>query len=129
VVKKAYYLLSSLISVKAGLLEPNRILSKPTHKTELIDYYSWQRKKDGLADQTIEVYTKRLKTLAKIADLSKPEEVKTAIASGNQKNSHKKGLCVAYTDFLKFKGLKWERPKYKKEQTIPFIPLEKEIDA
>ncbi|MCK4481701.1 hypothetical protein KAU55_00635 [Candidatus Bathyarchaeota archaeon] len=34
-----------------------------------------------------------------------------------------------YDGFLKFHGLAWEKPQYKITRKLPFIPLEKELDA
>jgi integrase len=57
-----------------------------------------------------------------------PESVKEALARSPQKNSTKAITTSVYTDFLKSLGLKWEAPEYKMEPSIPFIPLESEID-
>ncbi|MEM1551688.1 MAG: tyrosine-type recombinase/integrase [Candidatus Bathyarchaeia archaeon] len=44
------------------------------------------------------------------------------------KNSTKAITVSVYTDFLKRFGLFWQPPEYKMEESIPFIPLEREID-
>jgi integrase len=35
---------------------------------------------------------------------------------------------VAYSTFLRMKGGKWDKPSYRQEEKIPFIPLENEVD-
>ena len=66
--------------------------------------------------------------LSKKCNLTDIEQVKTTIALMNVKNSTKLKLCYQYGAYLKFKELKWEQPKYKAEDTLPFIPTESEID-
>lgn len=44
------------------------------------------------------------------------------------KGTTKSSTATIYKGFLKYKGLQWEQPKYKIEETLPFIPQEKELD-
>ena len=71
-----------------------------------------------------------LKHLVKLgADLYDPESAKKVIAAKDCSNSRKVNLVYAYTAFLEMEGLTWEPPRYKQREKLPFIPLEKEIDA
>lgn len=90
--------------------------------------YAWWLKKKGRSEETIRSRVRRLKGLAKHCNLMDPEDVKEALAKLPQKNSTKAITVSVYTDFLKCFGLSWEPPEYKMEESIPFIPLEREID-
>ena len=64
--------------------------------------FLWELKKEGLRDETIRIYSDRLKVLVNSgADLSKPETVKEALAKDKHLNDNTKLLTVyAYSNFL-----------------------------
>jgi len=92
--------------------------------------FSWYMKKNGYKEATITSYAGKIKTLVNSgADLWNPDHVKRVVAGmSTWKDSTKKCNCDAYDLFVKMENLKWEKPRYKPEQTLPFIPTEKEID-
>jgi integrase len=90
--------------------------------------YAWWLKKKGRSEATIKSRVRRLKGLSKHCNLMDPEAVKETLAKLSQKNSTKAITTSVYTNFLKCFGLTWEPPEYKMEESIPFIPLENEID-
>jgi integrase/recombinase XerD len=51
------------------------------------------------------------------------------VAKAKWKNSTKTAFCFIYDRYVKFIGAKWEKPAFKKEQRLPFIPTEQEIDS
>jgi len=74
-------------------------------------------------------YPNNLKTLVRLgADLLNPESVKKVLGRHNIKNGAKLQHVYAYSAFAKMMKIDWEPPKYKQEETIPFIPDEKELD-
>lgn len=98
-------------------------------KTTKILEYAWTLKKQGYAETTIEGRIKILKRLQNLgADLYNPESVKEAIAKNNCSEARKELMVEAYSNFLLFLGGKWEPPKYRRVEKIPFIPTEREID-
>jgi integrase len=93
--------------------------------------YAWQLKKRGLAETTIVCYSHIIKQLKKMGgELFDPEDIKGLIAKQERWSQGRKGNVIkAYTLWLKMHGLKWESPKYKPVQKIPFLPNEGEIDS
>ena len=93
-----------------------------------IQSFIWELKKNGRSESTIEAITQKLQTLAKRVNILDPEAVKTFLANSSQKNSTKETTASIYNKYLQYNGIHWTKPKYQVETTIPFIPLEKEID-
>jgi integrase len=64
------------------------------------------------------------------ADLANPENVKLFIAGQETWSDGHKILAVyAYDCYCKMKGIQWTKPRYRNNESIPFVPKEKEIDA
>jgi len=58
-----------------------------------------------------------------------PEAIKGFIAK--QKtwgDGYKANVVLAYTTFLAMHGISWSPPRYKRPESVPFIPLESELD-
>jgi integrase len=67
--------------------------------------------------------------LARALNLLDPESVKTVIAL--QKtwcDGTKANVVDSYTCFLEKEGLTWDPPRYKRQEKIPFIPSEAELN-
>jgi integrase len=94
---------------------------------ELIDY-GFFRLKNGIKETTTTPEIMNLKKLSKQANLHEPEAVKAVIATAKWKSSYKQLICIHYDNYLKFKNINWQMPSYTPEESIPFIPLETEID-
>jgi integrase len=74
-------------------------------------------------------YPNNLKTLVNLgADLLNPESVKETLGKHNIKDGAKLQYVYAYSAFLKMLKMSWNPPKYKQEETLPFIPDESELD-
>jgi len=86
-------------------------------------------KKNGRADTTIQTATNRLTRLSNLCNIYEPEEVKATLATLNWKNSSKNNVITIYEGYLKYINKEWNKPKYTKEEGLPFIPTEKEIDS
>lgn len=98
-------------------------------KSKLVEF-AWSLKKEGIKETSIETYLRYLKKLVKHgANLLDPDSVKEVIANLSWDMNTKALACGAYSKFLEVMGGAWKRPKYKKERRIPFIPLERELDA
>ncbi|MCS7114451.1 MAG: site-specific integrase [Candidatus Bathyarchaeota archaeon] len=117
-------------SGQAGATQPAfRHLATGNNVTSKIIEYAWTLKKQGYAETTIDGRVKILKRLVKLgADLNNPESVKEAIAKNDCTEARKELMVEAYSSFLLFFGGKWEPPKYRRVEKLPFIPIEREID-
>lgn len=91
--------------------------------------YLWHLKKEGRKLATITARRKVLFRLLKHgADLTNPESVKETIAREQVSVNTKNHYAVAYDGFAKWLGLSWNRPQYKFERKLPFLPTEAELD-
>jgi len=102
-------------------------------KSDLLGFL-WQLKKDGLTNKTIEDYGWLLKSLIKIepnVNLYDPESVKeTLIKLNNKFSQNTVAKVVTVLDkWFRYVGVKWEKPKVRREEVIPYIPTEEEVDA
>jgi integrase len=112
----------------AGATETNQSQTADI-KGKLVEF-AWWLKKQGYKDSTITSKVKLLRILAKRgADLLNPESVKEVIAQQEWSEGRKENAVDAYTSFLVFVGGKWDPPKYKRVDKLPFIPTEQELDA
>ena len=121
------------IETTAGVTQP---LSD--NKSELLAY-TWKMQKEGYGFETVRLNTSALRALViRGANLADPEDVKEVLANQTIKekaykskiwsSSRRRNVINAYTLFLKFHGLKWEKPRCQVTKKIPFIPTEHEID-
>jgi integrase len=104
-------------------------LDQQTLKGKLLEFEFYMQKQ-GYSEATVKHRVVRLKMLAERgAKLFDPESVKTVIAL--QKtwcDGTKANVVDTYTCFLMKEGLTWNPPRYKRKETIPFIPSEAELD-
>jgi len=105
-------------------------ISDATVKGKIVEY-AWYLKREGYAPSTIKTRTQSIQLVARLgADLFNPESVKDVIAKqSGWSEGYKSNVAVAYTSFLQMMGKTWKAPRYKAEESLPFIPLESEIDA
>jgi integrase/predicted RNA-binding Zn-ribbon protein involved in translation (DUF1610 family) len=100
-------------------------------KGKIIEFL-WHLEKQGKSKDTIINRKYMLGTLLKLgANLFDPESVKDVIAKNPKwKSPNTKAQAVTcYKCFARFLRLDWEPPKYAIPDSLPFIPLEKELDT
>ena len=104
--------------------------TRTDQKGKLVDYL-WHLKKQGYSEETVKTRAKLLTQLHRQGtNLFNPEDVKKAIAMRETwGNGHKQIVVHAYNGFAKMLDIKWDPPTYVHDRGLPFIPLEKEIDA
>ena len=105
-------------------------LSNQDVKGKIVEYL-WHLKKQGYADETVKTRVKLLRQMAKEnVNLNDPEDVKKAIASHDHWcNGHKQIVVHAYNSYCEMLKIQWTPPYYEHVKSLPFVPLEKEIDA
>jgi len=86
--------------------------NKPALFSDIIKC-AWQSNKGGKAESIIKSNVAKLKQLARKCDLLNPEEVKETLAKLNLEKRTKTIIGTAYTDFLKYKGLRWQKRERK----------------
>ena len=92
--------------------------------------FAWHLKKQNASDSTIRTFTCLLKKLVNNgANLEDPESVKEVLTKLTVSPNSKALIVATYTSFLKFQNRSWIPPKYKRQDKIPFIPQEAELDA
>jgi integrase len=102
-------------------------------KGKIVEFGFWLQKQGYQSAKNRLNMIKRLVDLG--VDLQDPESVKAVLAKGRNEKTNKKWkdgykmlMMYAYENFLKMEGLTWQRPRYKQERTLPFIPTEQELD-
>jgi integrase len=88
-------------------------------------YLAWLEK-EGYAIRS--AYPKLLRKLVRDGvNLLNPEDVKKSIAQQKWKHGSKM-LCVyAYDAFAKMEKIAWDAPRYRQEETLPFVCSEEEL--
>jgi len=118
----------NLVAVESRIEKQAAGATKPT-KSRMVAFI-WELKKQGFKDTTIRTYHRYLKTLSgRGANLLDPESVKGVIANQKKWSENTRALAInAYSKFLEINGGTWKPPKHRKVRTLPFIPLESELD-
>jgi integrase len=100
-----------------------------TIKGKLLEFMVWMQHQ-GYKESTIKVRLVRLETLVKRgAELTNFDSVKKVLSEQTTwSNGTKANVVDAYSSFLEKQGLKWDPPRYKQEERIPFIPSEAELN-
>jgi integrase len=86
-------------------------------------------KKRGLADYTIEGYSRRLRFIAKNTDINDPETVKEYISNKQSSNANKEAYANAYDHFVKFHGFNWKKPFFIREERLPNVPTTEQVNT
>jgi integrase len=87
----------------------------------------WMRKQ-GYRESTIRPCVRALKAIAKRTNLLNSESVKTYLASAVLSENRKAKLTDDLARFYRYKQIAFDRPRYRRIEKLPFIPLESEVD-
>jgi len=107
--------------------EIGKTFDKATAKGLLLQYELWLQK-EGYGEKCRYVDCIRM-LINSGANLYDPEDVKRVIAKKKWKNGTKMQVTYAYDSLAKMLKITWQMPTYRQEETLPFIPDEKELDA
>jgi integrase len=107
-------------------------LDEATIKGKLVEF-AFFLKKEGYRPSTIKGKLENVKCLISYGAgpyLLNPEKVKEIIAErSNWGDGYKANVVDAYTSFLTMHRMTWKPPRYSRPETLPWIPLEKELDT
>jgi integrase len=119
--------LTTATETKTVAGENGKIFDKATAKGLLLQYGLWLEK-EGYGEKCR--YFDCIRMLVNSgANLYDPEDVKRVIAKKKWKNGTKMQASYAYDALTKMLKITWLMPIYRQEETLPFIPDEKELDA
>ena len=88
----------------------------------------WDCRKMGYSESSLYCWGKRLRHLARHCDLDVPESVKAYIAGKRCSVAYKEQLVNAYEHYVRFHGLIWIRPLYKRRSRLPNIPTTEQVN-
>jgi hypothetical protein len=94
---------------------------------EILSFGLWMRKQ-GYRESTIQPCIRALKAIARRADLLNPEAAKSYLASALVSENRKEKLADDVARFYRYKRIPFEKPRYRRIEKLPFIPLESEVD-
>jgi integrase len=70
----------------------------------------------------------QLKHLQKYSNLHDPEAIRQFIADKKGRNSYKQKLAWAYDTFTKFYNIQWQMPTFTKQEQMPKLPTEEQLN-
>jgi hypothetical protein len=85
-------------------------------------------RKAGYRNSTVQTCVRALKGLARTTNLLHTESVKSYLANAELSENRKTKLLEDVSRFYAYLKIPFNRPRYKRIETLPFIPLESEID-
>jgi len=98
------------------------------HRGEIAGFALWLAK-GGYKESTIRSAVGALKAIAKRTDLLEPEDVKGYLARAKLTDGRKETIVTYLARFYEFTHIPFQKPRYNRVDTLPFIPTEAEIDA
>jgi hypothetical protein len=84
-------------------------------------------RKAGHRDSTVQTCVRALKGLARRTNLLDTESVKSYLANAELSENRKTKLLEDVSRFYTYLKIPFSRPRYKRIETLPYIPLESEI--
>jgi hypothetical protein len=94
---------------------------------EILSLAFWMQKQ-GYRPSTIRSCVNTLKTIAKKAGLLEPESVKSCLVSASVSVGRKEKICQDLARLYKLKKIPFQMPRYRRVDSLPFVPQESEID-
>jgi integrase len=85
-------------------------------------------RKEGYRESTIQSTIQALKAVARRANLLDPESTKTYLASAKVSENRKCKLADDLARFYHYMQIRFEKPRYRRIDKIPFIPSQLEVD-
>ena len=102
--------------------------SNPTGpaSAQLVPYFL-ELAKSGYRPQTIASHSSILRYLSKICNISDPESVRIAVMKMQVSAGRKENIVNCYSNFARFIGVSFSRPRYERQDSLPVIPQDQEL--
>jgi integrase len=100
----------------------------PRSEGEVLNFGLWMQRQ-GFRHATCYSAVRALRRLAKRTDILNPEEVKDFLANVPWTESGKERVVNDLVRFYSYRNIQFDKPRYKRVDTLPFIPLESEVQA
>jgi integrase len=84
--------------------------------------------KQGYRQSTIQSSVQALKGIARRANLLDPESAKAYLGLAKLSENRKGKLAEDLARFYRYMRVRFEKPRYRRVDTIPFVPMETEVD-
>lgn len=95
-----------------------------------IPNFLWELKKEGLKETTIvQNYSKVLRNLEKNCNLRNPDSVLGYLASKEVCEGRKELIADCYSRYCQWTHIPFTKPRYKRQDRLPYVPLEIDIEA
>ena len=111
---------------------PHHNIGHPAVPSEIavkIFEHAFWLKKEGYRPSTIRGAVKNLNALGRHCNILNPENMKAYLAKANYGDNNKDKIIGDMARFYKSQKIEWYRPLSRRVETLPFIPLESEIDS
>jgi integrase len=95
---------------------------------KIIEHTLWMQK-EGYRPATIKAAAKTLRAVGRRCDILTPEEIKGHLVKANYGENRRDKILGDLTRFYKWMKVDFYRPLSRRVETLPFIPLESEIDS
>ena len=84
--------------------------------------------KQGYRESTVQSSIQALKALARRANLLDPESAKAYLALARVSENRKGKLADDLARFYRYMRVRFEKPRHRRVDTLPFVPTEAEVD-
>ncbi len=88
----------------------------------------FELEKLGYSKAYLETMLRALMFLANRMNLDNSSDVSIFIARGKWASSYKGNLCDFYQHYVKYNGLAWNKPKYRRDHKILVVPKEEKVN-
>jgi integrase len=94
----------------------------------ILEHALWL-KREGYRAATIRGAVKTLKALGRRCNILEPEQLKDYLSRAHYGENHRDKILGDMVRFYKSLNVQWYRPLSRRVETLPFVPLESEIDS
>jgi integrase len=102
---------------------------EPIYSKSILEFL-WTLKKEGLKESTIVCnYRKVLRHLGKNCELNEPDSILSYLATKEVSEGRKELMVDVYVRYCKWKGIPFSKPRYKRQDRLPYVPMELDIEA